>query len=69
MMAYRAQWPLGWRSPLAWLARDLALPVLWLAALVSDEFSWRGKTISPDDHPATARDREAGELKERVDAA
>src|SRR5271166_5329950 len=40
-LAVVAGWPLTWRSPLAWMARDLMLPFLWSQALVSDNFVWR----------------------------
>jgi ceramide glucosyltransferase len=40
-----AGWHLGWRSPLAWALRDILIPVIWLRALVTDGFEWRGHTI------------------------
>ncbi len=39
-------WPLGRWSPLAWAARDVALPWLWLQGWLGDQFEWRGNTIS-----------------------
>jgi ceramide glucosyltransferase len=44
-LAAAAGWHLSWLSPLAWLARDLMLPVLWCAALVGSRFEWRGSTM------------------------
>jgi len=48
-LAVVAGWPLTWRSPLAWMARDLMLPFLWSQALVSDNFVWRGNAMSVDE--------------------
>jgi ceramide glucosyltransferase len=45
-LAYAAGWRLGLWSPLAWIARDLALPVLWMQAWASDDFVWRGNSMS-----------------------
>ena len=40
---------LGWhcsrRSPLAWIARDLSLPALWIAAVCGNGFEWRGNQM------------------------
>jgi ceramide glucosyltransferase len=44
-LAAAAGWHLSWRSPLAWLARDLMLPVLWCAALTGSRFEWRGSPM------------------------
>jgi ceramide glucosyltransferase len=44
-LAAAAGWHLSWRSPLAWLARDLMLPVLWCAALTGSKFEWRGSAM------------------------
>lgn len=38
-------WPLGWRSPLAWVARDLAHPALTVAAAFTRAVEWRGTRI------------------------
>ena len=45
MLAYRARWPLGWRSPLAWLVRDFLLPYIWLKAWVSNAYEWQGTKV------------------------
>ncbi|WEK49554.1 MAG: ceramide glucosyltransferase [Candidatus Kaistia colombiensis] len=41
---------LGWhysrRSPLAWILRDLSLPVLWIAAVCGSGFEWRGNQMN-----------------------
>ena len=44
-LAAAAGWHLSWRSPFAWLARDLMLPVLWCAALTGSTFEWRGSAM------------------------
>lgn len=43
-LARSAGWPLSWRSPLAWMLRDLALPAVVLGGL-GTEFVWRGNTM------------------------
>lgn len=48
-LAAAAGWYLSWRSPLAWLARDLMLPMLWCAALVGRRIEWRGNTMRATD--------------------
>jgi ceramide glucosyltransferase len=37
-----------WRavSPLAWMARDLALPAIWIAGLAGTGFVWRGNAMA-----------------------
>ncbi|HYC25417.1 MAG TPA: glycosyltransferase, partial [Roseiarcus sp.] len=51
-----AGWPLSLRAPLAWIARDLLLPCLYVQALTSNEFTWRGNAMSvaEDDAPVEA---------------
>ncbi len=44
-LAAAAGWHLSWRSPLAWLARDLMIPSLWLMALVGSRLEWRGNEM------------------------
>jgi ceramide glucosyltransferase len=39
---WRLGWPLSWRGPLAWLTRELLLPVLWARASMVRTISWRG---------------------------
>ncbi len=55
-LARIAGWPLTWRSPVAWLLRDAAIPAVWLAAWVGRRFSWRGQTLeavsAPPSRPA-----------------
>jgi len=46
MLAKAAGWHLGVLSPLAWVMRDLLLPVLWLEGWAGDTFVWRGNDMS-----------------------
>jgi len=39
-------WHLGWRSPLAWLARDAMLPAMWVRSMMSRRMRWRGVTVT-----------------------
>lgn len=45
-LARHAGWPLSWRSPLAWMLRDLMLPLLWIEAWRGSDFSWRGNDMT-----------------------
>ncbi|SON56279.1 hopanoid biosynthesis associated glycosyl transferase protein HpnI [Hartmannibacter diazotrophicus] len=38
-------WPVSLRMFLAFLVRDMMLPVLWLAAIFGSDFSWRGNAM------------------------
>lgn len=40
-----AGWPLAWRSPIAWVLRDLAHPALTVAAAFTRAIEWRGTRI------------------------
>lgn len=46
LLARAAGWPLGWRSPIAWLVRDLLIPLVWLRAYTASGYEWRGNKIS-----------------------
>ena len=48
-LARVAGWPLKWSSALAWIARDLTLPWLWIQGWNRDQFVWRGNVMSVDD--------------------
>lgn len=41
----RQGWTYSWRSPLAWLVRDLLLPVLWIRAATARTLTWRGSRM------------------------
>jgi ceramide glucosyltransferase len=45
MLAYAAGWHLSVRSPLAWMLRDLLLPLLWIRGWLGKDFVWRGKEM------------------------
>jgi ceramide glucosyltransferase len=51
-LARSAGWHAGRWSPLAWLIRDLMLPVLWAQAWLGNTFSWRGNEMSLADAAA-----------------
>jgi ceramide glucosyltransferase len=46
LLARGAGWHLSWISPVAWLVRDLALPVVWLKGWTGDGFTWRGNDMT-----------------------
>lgn len=45
-LAKTAGWHVSKLSPLAWLARDVALPVVWLKGWTGDGFTWRGNDMT-----------------------
>lgn len=45
-LAKSAGWHLNLTSPAAWLARDLALPVLWVQGFMGNRFTWRGNEMT-----------------------
>ena len=45
LLARAAGWHMTALSPLAWVARDLMLPVLWVQAWLGNSFSWRGNDM------------------------
>ena len=44
-LALGAGWHLSLLSPLAWMARDAMLPVLWVQAWLGNSFNWRGNDM------------------------
>src|SRR5947209_12464424 len=46
LLAWRAGWFLNWASPIAYLVRDLGFPAMWTTALLFDDFTWHGKSMS-----------------------
>jgi ceramide glucosyltransferase len=48
-LALVADWPLSWRSPAAWIIRDLLLPVLWAQALTGANVVWRGNAMNVEE--------------------
>jgi ceramide glucosyltransferase len=53
MLAYLAGWHLGWRSPFAWMVRDLLLPLLWILGWLGTGVTWRGHHISTVESEST----------------
>ncbi len=45
-LAKAGGWHMGRVSTFAWLARDLALPVLWLQGFLGNRFTWRGNDMT-----------------------
>jgi ceramide glucosyltransferase len=39
-------WHLSWRSPVAWVAREVLIPALWLRAAVARTLLWRGTQMN-----------------------
>jgi ceramide glucosyltransferase len=39
-------WHLSWRSPLAWLLRDLLIPAIWLRAWTVNAYQWGGHEVA-----------------------
>jgi ceramide glucosyltransferase len=49
ILAFVAGWPLSWRSPVAWLARDVILPFLWAGGWSGRNVRWRGNAMDVDE--------------------
>jgi ceramide glucosyltransferase len=49
MLALAAGWPLSWRMPFAWVARDLMLPALFAQAWTGDNVVWRGNAMNVEE--------------------
>lgn len=45
VLARAAGWPLSLRSPLAWLARDVMIPAIWVLAWFRNRYAWRGNAV------------------------
>ena len=45
LLARAARWHIGLLSPLAWMVRDMLLPIMWAQAWLSNSFSWRGNDM------------------------
>jgi ceramide glucosyltransferase len=46
LLAWRAGWFVNWASPIAYIVRDLGFPGMWTTALLFDDFTWHGKSMS-----------------------
>jgi ceramide glucosyltransferase len=53
-LAHAAGWHLSWRSPIAWMLRDLLLPVLWIASWMGNDFVWHGNAMRIADRNSSA---------------
>ena len=53
VLARSAGWPSSPRSIIAWIVRDLMLPVLWVLAWTGGSFVWRGNQMTVDEKPPT----------------
>ncbi len=53
-LAHAAGWHLSWRSPIAWILRDLLLPVLWIASWMGNDFVWHGNAMRIADRSSSA---------------
>jgi len=54
VLAAGVGWHLSWRSPVLWVAREAALPMLWVQAWLGNSLVWRGNEITAR-RGATAR--------------
>jgi ceramide glucosyltransferase len=45
LLAHRMGWTPSPRSLPGWIARDLALPVVWLLGVFTNHYEWRGNTV------------------------
>jgi ceramide glucosyltransferase len=61
LLAAISGWPMSWRSPLAWIVRDLMLPLVWLRGWSREQFDWRGNAMTIDE-PALGEAGPAQEL-------
>ena len=43
-----ARWQFTFRTPLAWLLRDLMVPALWVAGLAGRSFVWRQHEVDAE---------------------
>ena len=44
-LAHTAGWHLSVRSPLAWMLRDMLLPMVWIGGWLGRDFVWRGNQM------------------------
>ncbi|RYB02443.1 ceramide glucosyltransferase [Lichenibacterium ramalinae] len=52
VLAWSAGWRLTWASPFIWLLRDCLLPFLFTTALLTDDFVWRGNSMTVKEEEA-----------------
>jgi ceramide glucosyltransferase len=49
ILAFTSGWPLTWRMPLAWIARDLMLPLVFAKAWTGHAIVWRGNAMNVEE--------------------
>ena len=49
ILAVIAGWPLTWRMPLAWIARDFLLPLVFAKAWTGHAIVWRGNAMNVEE--------------------
>jgi ceramide glucosyltransferase len=49
LLAFAARWPMSWRMPLAWIARDFMLPMLFAQAWTGHNVVWRGNAMNVEE--------------------
>jgi len=54
LLARSAGWHLSWASPAAWLARDLLIPILWVASWLGNDFVWRNNPMRVADRASVS---------------
>jgi len=54
LLAHAAGWHLSCRAPLAWMLRDILLPVLWVKSWMGNDFVWRGHAMHVADRSSSA---------------
>ncbi len=56
-LALSCRWPANAATPVALLLRDVMLPLLWISAWTSRNFTWRGNDIEVDSQSADGKPR------------
>ena len=49
ILAFVSGWPVSWRMPLAWVARDLLLPLVFAKAWTGHAIVWRGNAMNVEE--------------------
>ena len=60
-LTYAARWPLNWRTPFAFMVRDVLLPVIYLSACLGKQVVWKGVAIPAGRQ--SRRDRDGNGLR------
>jgi ceramide glucosyltransferase len=62
MLTRAAGWHLSRQSPIAWVLRDIMLPILWIKGWTGNSFNWRGNDMTVGEAPARPALQTAGGL-------